>query len=191
VTKFQEKNLGIYLSLSDVSVMRIEGKFIPALALLKEIETEAKKGNFSYELNLCKLERFTLALKMNDFNDVESELAYLSTNFERQRNLTEAFQANLLLIVLLIKQQKWIEAQGQLQELYESKLHDSAKNILLQIGLEFKDTFEKASRHLIEFEPLLDILNIVHEFEFKATDIRRSIKRQSNVIQFTNYQLSV
>ncbi len=189
--QYQEKSMVLYLALSDVTTLRIEGKYEEALAALKTAESAAKKSSLNYEINLCKLEEVTIALKTGNLADVEEDLNYLATSFEHQRNLTEAFQANLLKVVYLFMTKKWIQGQNQFQELYESKLHDSARNIITQVGLEFREVFEQTAHHLIEFEPVLDMLNILNEFEAKAPEIRRSIKRQSNVIQFTNYQLSI
>lgn len=189
--QFQEKSMVLYLSLSDVMMKRIEGKYPEAVTGLKEVTQMAQKNASAYEINLCKMEEVILKMKLGENADLDKELAYLSSSFERQRNLTEAFQANLLMVVWLFTEERWIEGQSRFQELYDSKLHDSARNILVQVGLEFKDIFEKATIHLLEFEPLMDILQIVNEFELKAPEIRRTIKRQSNVIQFTNYQLSV
>lgn len=189
--KYEEKGMLLYLALSDAITLRLEGKFEEALKALSSASSIAKKGNFTYEINLIKLEELTISLKTGKVSGVEEELTYLATSFERQRNLTEAFQANLLSVVCLFLQKKWIQGQQLFQELYDSKLHDPVKNILAQIGLEFKDVFEKARGHVLEFDPLVDILEIVSEFEVKAPEIRRIIKRQSNVIQFTNYQLSI
>lgn len=191
VTRTQEKNLNIYLALSNVAVLRIEQQYTEALEAVKQTEALAKKGGFTYEINLCRLEQVTLALKMGKTDGVEEEINYLSSTFERQRNLTEAFQANLLKVVYLFQKKKWVQGQGQFQELFDSKLHDTAKNIMVQVGLEFKEVFEQTAAHLLDFEPLVDMLDMVKEFEARSPEIRRALKRQSNVIQFTNYQLSI
>lgn len=190
-TQMQEHGLDISLILSNASVDRIEKNFISAEQSLRVAEEKAVASNSAYEIDLCKLERSALALASGKFGGIDQNLTYLSNIFERQSNLTDAYRANLLLAVLNFLNNNWVQGQSLLQDLYDSRLRDTAKNILLQVGLEFKEAFEKASQHLLGFTPVQHVLQQVNDFEGKAPEIRRAIKRQNNVIQFLTYQVSV
>lgn len=85
----------------------------------------------------------------------------------------------------------WLRGQNLLQEIFESRLSDAAGNILIQVCLEFSGVFQNAAQHLIGFEPLLEINQKVADFERKAPDIRKTLKRQNTVIQFTSYQVTI
>ncbi len=68
---------------------------------------------------------------------------------------------------------------------------ESAKNVLVQIGNEFKSVFEDANQHIIGFEPLTYLLQLINDFQGKTPEIRKNIRRQNTSIQFTSYQLYI
>ena len=190
-TLLQESSMDVYLALSNAILERIDKRYLDGLALLDLAQQKAESGGSSYEIGLCRLERCAFALTQGNLKGIDQELIYLIDTFERQCNFTEAFQANLLKVVLSFLAGDWVEGKNLLQGLFDSRFCESAISILLQVGLEFKDVFKKASQQLAGFDPIRQILSQVSDFELRAPEIRKTIKRKNSVIQFTSYQISI
>jgi two-component SAPR family response regulator len=186
-----ETTMDIYLLISKVALFRIEKRFSEATAFMdlnaRKVNTEGSK----YEVDLWRLEEAALSLAQGNYKNVENELSALSNVFERQANLTETYRTNLLFVVHSFMSSDWLRGQSLLQNIYDSRIRDSATNILIQVCLEFSDVFHKAAQHLIGFSPIQEILQKLNEFEKNSPDIRKNLKRQNTVIQFTSFQLSI
>jgi len=186
-----EPGMAFYLALSNAALKRSENKIGEAEKDLEAARAKAKGGSSGYEINICKLEKLALALKLGIPQGVEKELAELAGQFTRQNEITEALRTNLLYAVACLELQKLSEARRALQEVRDSKLVESARNILIQTGIEFKSVFDDAASSLEGFEPVTYIRGLVSEFLKQVPEIRKNIRRQNTVIQFTSYQLSI
>ena len=186
-----ESILDIYISISAATLLRIQKKFSEASRELEIAEKKANDSGSSYEIDLCKLERSILLLASGITAGIEQELTDLSNIFERQSNLPETYRTNLLRVACFFMDGKWPQGETLLQEVRESRIGEAAANILIQVCLEFIDTFHKAAQHLIGNPTLLETIQKVHEFEQRAPEIRKVLKRQNTVIQFTSYQVSI
>jgi ATP/maltotriose-dependent transcriptional regulator MalT/DNA-binding SARP family transcriptional activator len=186
-----DNSLHIYLAISQTTLHRIEKKFDEAAEQLSIAEKMAREGGSNYEMDLCRLENCFLLMARGITTNIDQELNYLSNTFERQSNLTETYRTNLLRVACRFMSSDWVHGESLLQEIHESRLREAAGNILVQIGQEFVDVFQKATQHLIGSGPLLDIIQRVHNFEQKAPEIRKILKRQNTVIQFTSYQITI
>jgi ATP/maltotriose-dependent transcriptional regulator MalT/two-component SAPR family response regulator len=190
-TALDEPGMIFYLTLSSAVLKRVEGKYEEAEKGLEAARMKAKKGGSGYEVNICKLEKLALDLRTGNKLGIDEELAELAGQFSHQNETTEALRTKLLFAVACLEQEKNSDAQRALQEVRESRLLDSARNILVQIGVEFSDIFEEAVVKLGSFEPLNYIRELVSDFDKKIPEIRKNIRRQNSVIQFNNYQLSI
>jgi ATP/maltotriose-dependent transcriptional regulator MalT/DNA-binding SARP family transcriptional activator len=191
VTNLHEGILDIYLAISRSSLLRIQKRFTEASAQLELAEGKANESGSSYEIDLCQLERAILSLASGKSSGVDKKLDALSNTFERQGNLPEVYRTNLLRVACCFINGDWSRGEGFLLEIHESRLNDAAANIFIQVCLEFNEVFRKAAQHLVGFNPVLDIIQKVHDFELKAPDIRKTLKRQNTVIQFTSYQVTI
>ena len=186
-----EPGMIFYLTLSNAVLKRVEGNFSEANKVLEAARVKAKTGGSGYEINICKLEKLTLVLRTGYENGVEKELAELAAQFDRQNEITEALRTKLLYVVACFEQKNWPEAKRALQEVRGSKLLESSRNILIQIGVEFRGVFEEAALKLGGFEPLNYIRELVGDFDKKVPEICKNIRRQNSVVQFRSYQLSI
>jgi LuxR family maltose regulon positive regulatory protein len=191
VTALDEPEMSFYLELSTSVLNRVEGKFSEASTNLDLAMKKALDNGYEYEKNICRLEKAALALRIGQVYGVEDDLDKLISSFSHQSEITESLKANLLRTVALLIEKKWAQARVTLQNVRDSRMVESARNILVQIGFEFKYIFEEASQQMVGFEPLLYLVQLVNEFQTKTPEIRRNIRRQNSSIQFTSYQLSI
>jgi tetratricopeptide (TPR) repeat protein len=149
VDETHETTMNIYLLISKVALLRIEKRFSEATTFFelntKTVDTEGSK----YEIDLWNLEEAALSLAQENYKGIDKSLNALANVFERQANLTDTFRTNLLLVVHSFMTGDWLRGESLLQDVYESRIRDSAVNILLQVCLEFDDLFQKASQHVI------------------------------------------
>jgi len=191
VDETHESTMEIYLAISYAVFSRVEKDFDNAEKLMRVAEDLAKIAGSDYEIDLCKIERVTLSLTQGSTTTVEQELDGLFNTFERQGNLTEAFRTNLLRAINCFLKGDWLRGDNFLHEVNQSRIREAASNILTQVCLEFSEVFQKASSHLIGPGPVQEVLQTLSDFERKAPEIRKTLKRQNTVIQFTQFQVSI
>lgn len=191
IDETHEATMNIYLLISRVALLRIQKRFAEADVFFEQNSNTVKTAGSKYEEDLWKLEETALLLAEGKYQAVDKELNALSNTFERQANLTDTFRTNLLRVVQSFMAGDWLRGESLLQDVYDSRIRDSAINILLQISGEFSELFHKAAQHLIGFAPLLELLQKLSDFEHRMPEIRKNLKRQNTVIQFTSYQLTI
>lgn len=189
--ELNERGMDFYLALSSAMLKASEGKSDDALECLEEVKEKALTDGSTYEMNLYRMEKSLLLLKQGSTYGIEKEISFLKETFESQNEIPEAFRANFLLVIFYLIDSNWMQAKSALEKITSSKLSESAKNILIQTGKEFKLIFQNAVQHMIGFPPIADIVELIKEYEQKVPEIRKNIKRQNTVIQFTNYQISI
>jgi LuxR family transcriptional regulator, maltose regulon positive regulatory protein len=191
VATLDERPMRLFLALSIASLEMAEGKNEDAMISFEKVKEKVQSSESDYEINLCRMEQSELLLKQGKTQGLEKELNLLIDTFEHQNEFTDVLRLNLLLAILYLIEHHWVKSQVVLEQIYGSRLNESAKNILVQIGKEFKPVFQIATQHLMGSRPLRYILDLVDDFGHRIPDICKNIKRQNTVIQFTSYQISI
>ncbi|MHC1740485.1 MAG: tetratricopeptide repeat protein [Anaerolineaceae bacterium] len=186
-----DRSMEIYLIISNAILLRLEKKFEESENQMEAAKKKVRVEGSKYEGDLWQLENSILQLAQGKTVGVDREFNSLASTFERQGNLTETYRTNLLRVVYYFEVGDWVRGGSILGEVYNSRIKEAASNILEQIGLEFNDVFRRAGQHLVGSEPLLEILQNVSEFELKAPERRKTLKRQNTVIQFTSFQVTI
>jgi LuxR family transcriptional regulator, maltose regulon positive regulatory protein len=191
VDETHETTMEIYLIISKAALLRIEKKFENAVNLMEFAENKVRTDGSTFEVNLWKTERITLLMAQGKIQGVEEELSELENIFERQGNFTETLRSKLLHVVCCFLKEDWVKGETILQEIQSSRIRDAATNIIVQVGEEFHEVFQKAAQRLIGSESVLEILQLVREYENNIPDIRKTLKRQNTIIQITSYQMNI
>ena len=191
VEETHDSSMEIYLALSNAILSRYAGKYVRTTEIMQNAKALVEREGSKYENDLWRLEFSILQLAQKNTAGQLDELNQLQNTFERQGNITDAYRTNLLIAVCLFIEEKWAAGRGIIQEIQESRIREAASNLLMQICLEFADVFHAAAQHLIGLEPLLDLIQESTTFERKIPEIRRLLKRQNTVIQFTSFQVTI
>ena len=186
-----ESTMDIYLAISNAVCARVEKNFDEADNLMQLAEDKVRTEGSDYEMNLCKIERATLSMAQGIIDGVDPVLSELANTFERQGNLTDAFRANLLKAVYCFLAGNWSRGEILLKEINQSRIREAVSNLFIQVCLEFSEVFQKATMHLVGAGPVQEALQNLADFERKAPEIRKTLKRQNTVIQFTQFQVSI
>ncbi len=191
VDETHETTMEIYLLISKAALLRIERKYIEADNLMEFAEKKVRAEGSTFELDLWRVERAILLLVQGVTEGVEEELNEIQNTFERQGNLTETLRIKLLQVACCFLKNDWVRGETILQEIQSSRIRDAALNIIVQVGEEFQEVFQKAAQHLIGSTSILEVLHGIRDFEKSIPDIRKTLKRQNTVIQFTNFQVNI
>jgi two-component SAPR family response regulator len=151
---------------------------------------KAEKSGSKYEYNLCLLEQYALDLDSGKTKDLIPSFRKAEEYFTAAGFLPEAFKAAILRLVTALSCGEPVSAE-EINTTFEPGPDFNRSQILIQIGMEFKDTLMAAIPLFPDSTALQNLLKEIEEFEKKISQIHRVIRRHSSAVDFTNPKLTI
>ncbi|KAF0111824.1 MAG: hypothetical protein FD147_626 [Chloroflexi bacterium] len=183
--------LNVFLSLSESVLERISGNYGESLNRIELALKQARKGGSKYEVNLCQFELCALNFVQEKIKDQKPLLRNLEKFFSHEGFHLESLKSSYFLALISLVDDKTQKKQKNLLKVIIASQIDLERSPLNQIGLETLKFLE--DHHLLKSgEPKIsEFISNLHEFEASLVQLRRVIRRHSDIIQFSAPKLVI
>lgn len=188
--KTNDLSLDIYLSLAEAVLERIAGNEEACRNMIMEALEKVKKSGSKYELNLCHLEQCALELKYDGSVSLIESFRQLEEYFVAAGYQLDAFKASVYSAFTTIKY-SFDHQATQLSQLLNPNKDEYRNQVLIQLGLEFKEILQSIGQESSTDLDIAGLMNEIELFEGKITNIYRIIRRHSSAVQFGNPKLTI
>ncbi len=183
--------LQIALNLSQATLERCEGNHNHAHHFLMEAERLAKEGGSSYDAALCQVASGILGFQ-------EGKLRNVQENFEQARNFfhKEGFEidqlkAEFYLRLIGLFNDSSSEGFTDFCRWIDSFQSEALRSLLLRQASENRNKIDELQKRMPDNVSCIRLVDRVRDFDASLIDIRKLIRRHSNVIQFTTPRISI
>lgn len=186
-----DQALSVYLSLSEASLERLYGNLAEAENLIVQAMQIAQRGGSRYEINLCKLENCVLRLTQSNFNELKENFSELIQYFAQEGYHFEEIRSRYHQELALLLIEKTEERENDLIDLITTHMDQWDRPLLILFGSETVNFLDEHCRLEEGRTELSNFLSQVRQFEEILIPVRRSIRRRSEVVQFSTPKIAI
>ena len=188
--KTNDLSLEIYLTLAEAVLERIAGNEVACRKQIDDALEKVERSGSKFEHNLCLLELYALDLKFKNDKMLVDSFRELEEYFVAAGYQLEAFKASVYAALAVLKFEigNSHERLADLLKPYEGGFKHQA---IIQIGLEFKDLLQKAATDAGKDLEVNELLEEIHKFEDRKSNIYRIMRRHTSAVDFTSAKLTI
>ncbi len=186
-----DQALSVYLSLSESSLERLCGNHPEAETLIDQAIQIAERGGSRYEINLCKLEYCVFKLTQRKFNGLAAKFVELIDYFAQEGFHLEEIRSRYQLGISMLMTERTNEPENDLISLITTHTDHWDRPSVMVFGFETLFLLDEYSRSKTQKTELDTFFAELHLFEENLIPIRKTIRRRSEIVQFSSPKMVI